>query len=78
MQNSLQKLYVRKSMLIVKSLESNRFYEICHQLQLNPNSIHSIAQSITATIQEVKNQLPKSYFLDDFQFNHIQLNVQFE
>lgn len=78
MQNSLKKLYVRKSMLTVTPHESNRFHEICRELQLNPNAIRSIGQSISATIQEVKNQLPKSYFLNDFQFKHIQLIDQFE
>lgn len=76
--NSLQKLYVRKSKLIVRELESDRIHQICRQFQLNPVSIRSIAQSITATIKEVKNHLPKSYFLNDFQFKHIQFNDQFK
>lgn len=74
MRNSLRKLYVNKSMIFEEMFSSDQLHELCQRYQLDVAEIRSIGESPTATIQEVKRNLPQSYFLDDVDFKHIRVN----
>lgn len=69
---TLKRLYIRKSIL-VESCE-DWLENICIQHHLNYQEIQRNTETMECMIHEISKSEFSSYFLDDYSFEHINLN----